>query len=79
MIINTKTLPPIAKHILGAAVGAVAALVLYGVYDIASPYLPEISFGVSPEAEEVSIHGAAPGKKWHRVIELARRNLREGQ
>lgn len=74
-----QTLLPITKHILGAAVGAVVALVLYGVYDIASPYLPEISFGVSHEAEEAPIHGAAPGKKWHRVIELARKNLREGQ
>lgn len=49
--LSFSRLSPLWRQIAGAAVGTLVALVLYGVYDLASPSLLALLPGVSTKAE----------------------------
>ena len=70
---------PLWKQLLGALGGGAIALVLYGVYDVASPHVASLISMVTPtQAEEhVEVIVKAEGERWDDVIDLTQSILRE--
>ncbi len=68
----TPNLPPLAKQALGAGVGVIAALTLYGGYTLAAPPVQAMLSSVFPSGTEVTYTEADRAGKQADIAERAR-------
>ena len=72
-----SSVSPLWKQLLGAALGAVIALVLYSAYQFVAPYAQGVIVSILPEQAAATYTEKQQTEKQDQIAELAKERFRE--